>query len=62
MKNNAFTDILFNWERMPKSKKMQRLQDLENMIARFQGRKARIISSKSDAEFISKHIGEYRAP
>ncbi len=62
MKNNAFTDILFNWERMSQSKKLQRLQDLENMIARFQGRKPRTITINTNIDFIKNNIGDYRSP
>ena len=46
MVKNAFTDLVFNYEKMSRDKKMQRLQDLENMMARFQGRKPRIVSIK----------------
>lgn len=62
MTNNAFIDILFNWDKMSKQKRIQRLQDLENMIARFQGRKARIITTKLDKKFIEENIGVEREP
>ena len=60
MKINAFTDILLNWEKMSKSKKIQRLQDFENMMARYQGRKPRTVTTKIDPEFVSRIIGDYR--
>ncbi|MBR7172169.1 MAG: hypothetical protein IKD36_00005, partial [Clostridia bacterium] len=62
MKNNAFIDILLNWEKMSQSKKMQRLQDLENMIARFQGRKPRTIAIKYSSKFVADNIGSFRDP
>lgn len=52
MKNNAFTDILLNWETMSAKKKLQRMQDFENMIARFQERKPRKISIKPKKEIL----------
>ena len=52
MKNTAFTDILFNWDKMSTNKKIQRMQDFENMIARFQGRKPRKISIKPNQEIL----------
>lgn len=61
MKNTAFTDILFNWDRMPEKKKLQRMQDFENMIARFQGRKPRKISIKPNKEILES-IGADRLP
>ena len=61
MKNTAFTDILFNWDRMPEKKKLQRMQDFENMIARFQGRKPRKISIKPNQEILES-IGADRLP
>ncbi len=60
MIKNAFTDIMFGWERMTSSQKVERLQALENMVARFQNRKPRKIVTKQDKNFVKKHIGEYR--
>lgn len=60
MKTNAFIDILLNWDKMSKSKKVQRLQDLENMMARFQGRKPRTITTKIQDDFVAKQIGDER--
>lgn len=62
MRNNAFIDILFNWEKMSKAKRVQRLQDLENMIARFQGRKPRTITTKYDPKFVKEHVSKDRNP
>ena len=62
MVKNAFTDIIFGWERMTTSQKVERLQALENMIARFQNWKARRIITKKNNQFVKKHIGEYRDP
>ena len=61
MKNTAFTDILFNWDKMSTNKKIQRMQDFENMIARFQGRKPRKISIKPNQEILES-IGADRLP
>ena len=61
MKNTAFTDILFNWESMPVHKKIQRMQDFENMLARLQGRKPRKVSNKPNQEVL-KTIGADRLP
>ena len=59
MRNNAFTDILLNWETMSNNKKIQRLQDLENMIARFQGRRPKTVTNKIEPD-IFKLIGKAR--
>ena len=60
MIKNAFTDIIFGWERMTTSQKVERLQALENMIARFQNRKARRIITKKNNKFVAllKQHGE----
>ncbi len=62
MVKNSFTDILLNWEKMNQSKKIQRLQDLENMIARFQGRKPRKVLTKPQSEIMSILKNENREP
>lgn len=54
MKFNAFVDLVFNWDKMSRNKKIQRLQDLENMIARNQGRKPRTIVTKLTVSTISE--------
>lgn len=54
MINNAFLDIFKNFDRFSKSKKISRLQDLENMLARMQGRKPRIIKTEYNEELIGK--------
>ena len=59
MKMNAFIDILINWDKMSRKMKIQRLQDLENMLARFQERKPRTVTDRIDDE-IRKLIGEGR--
>lgn len=59
MKMNAFIDILINWDKMSRKRKLQRLQDLENMLARFQERKPRTVTDKIDDE-IRRLIGEGR--
>jgi len=46
MKTNSFTELLLNFDKMSNSLKLQRMQDLENMTARFQGRKPRIVTNK----------------
>lgn len=56
MKKNAFIDLVLNWDSMSKQAKIQRLQSLENMMARYQGRKPRIISTNYNA-FTIKNIG-----
>lgn len=61
VKNTAFTDILLNWERLSNLQKIQRLQDLENMISRFQGRKPRTVTTKVDKELLDV-IGNGRKP
>lgn len=61
MKNNAFTDILLNWDTMTVNKKLQRLQDFENMVARMQGRKPRKVSNKPSQEILN-NIGADRLP
>lgn len=61
MKNNAFTDILLNWDTMSNNKKIQRLQDLENMIARFQGRPPKTVTTKVEPELLEA-IGQGREP
>lgn len=61
MRNNAFTDILLNWEKMSNNKKIQRLQDLENMIARFQGRPPKTVTTKVEQELLEA-IGQGREP
>jgi predicted Fe-S protein YdhL (DUF1289 family) len=50
MVKNAFTDILFNWQRMSREQKRVALQELENTNAKFQGRKPRriIVRKKLD--------------
>lgn len=65
MKKNAFTDLLFNYEKMSRDKKIQRLQDIENMMARFQGRKPRIVSIKKTdkvKEIVEMIEGQNRMP
>lgn len=62
MVNNALSDILLNWNKMSNEQKVSRLQDLENMVARFQGRKPRKIVTQPSQKFISENIGEYRLP
>ena len=56
MRKNAFIDLLLNWDTMSKHTKIQRLQSVENMMARYQGRKPRIISTDYNA-FTIKNIG-----
>lgn len=46
MKRNSITELLLNFEKMSLTIKLQRMQDLENMMARFQGRKARTVTNK----------------
>ncbi len=55
MIKNAFTDIVFGWERMSVSEKQERLQALENMVARFQNRSPRKIVIKKNGVFSSKN-------
>lgn len=62
MIKNAFTDIVFGWKIMTPAQKIERLQALENMIARFQNRKPRRIITQQNTKFVRKHIGEYRDP
>lgn len=65
MVKNSFTDLLLNYEKMSRDKKMQRLQDLENMMARFQGRKPRIVSIKKTdkvKEIVEMIEGQNRMP
>ena len=61
MKKTAFTDILLKWDKMSTTEKMRRLQDLENMIARMQGRPARIVTNKKDKDILDE-IGNGRDP
>ena len=61
MRNTAFTDIIFNWDKMSINKKLQRLQDFENMVARFQGRKPRIVTNKPNTKVVSQ-ITKDRTP
>ena len=61
MVKNAFTDILFNWKTFSKTQKIKRLQDLENMVSRFQGRKPRTVTTEVDEEIL-EIIGKGREP
>lgn len=61
MRNTAFTDILFNWDTMSVKKKLQRMQDFENMVARLQGRNPRRVSNRPSQELMSE-VSEDRLP
>ena len=62
MVKNALSDILLYWNKMSDEQKIERLQALENMVARFQGRKPRKIVTNQNQKFVSEQIGEYRLP
>lgn len=62
MVKNALTDILFNWDKMTNSHKQLRLQDLENMVARVQGRRPRKVVTNPKIEIIKNYIEDYRCP
>ena len=62
MVKNALSDILLNWNKMTNEQKAARLQDLENMVARFQERSPRKVITKVNKKFVTEHIGNYRLP
>ena len=62
MVKNALSDILFNWNKMSKSYKLTRLQDLENMVARDQGRKPRKVVLNPDMNIVKRYIGTSKCP
>lgn len=46
MKMNAVVDLLLNFDKMSMSRKIQRSQDVENMVSSFQGRSPRTVTTK----------------
>ena len=62
MKNTIIADIIFNYNKMSIKQKIKRLQDLENMMARFQERKPRTITNEYNKKFIEEYIGLDRMP
>lgn len=61
MIKNAFTDILLYWGRYSDNMKLQRVQDLENMVARIYNRTPRRVKFGNSPE-LDKAVGEYRSP
>ncbi len=61
MVKNVFTDILLNWGSFSDKTKQQRIQEFENMVARFYNRRPRKIKYGISPEKMSE-LKEYRTP
>ena len=62
MKLNAVTDLILNFDKMSQIKRLQRYQDLENMMASFQGRKPRTVTLKPNREVLQEIKKMGRSP
>ena len=61
MKLNPISELVLNFNKMSLGEKIKKSQEIENMVAKFQGRKARNITTKIPTEILEQ-ISEGREP